>query len=179
MNKNKSGLAALLIGLALLAGAWLLLKLIPDPDASHWRVVPFLALGVLIDVLRNEWGFKGVNLTDSSKDAADYVHTAECVAFGTDMFNNDTDRRQELIQLARQDGYILTKMKEVNRHYYYAYSRSNLVNGIQVGVEVPDFVPWWQTALTAINVIFGIFAGVSVVAFAAGCVLKMKKGGKE
>ena len=46
MNKNKSGLAALLIGLALLAGAWLLLKLIPDPDASHWRVVPFLALGV-------------------------------------------------------------------------------------------------------------------------------------
>ena len=46
MNKNKSGLAALLIGLALLAGAWLLLKLIPDPDTSHWRVVPFLALGV-------------------------------------------------------------------------------------------------------------------------------------
>ena len=46
MNKNKSGLTALLIGLALLAGAWLLLKLIPDPDASHWRVVPFLALGV-------------------------------------------------------------------------------------------------------------------------------------
>ena len=95
------------------------------------------------------------------------------------MFNNDTDRRQQLIQLARQDGYILTKMKEVNRHYYYAYSRSNLVNGIQVGVEVPDFVPWWQTALTAINVIFGIFTGVSVVAFAAGCVLKMKRGGKE
>ena len=46
MNKNKSGLAALLIGLALLAGAWLLLKLIPDPDAPHWRVAPFLALGV-------------------------------------------------------------------------------------------------------------------------------------
>ena len=46
MNKNKSGLAALLIGLALLAGAWLLLKLIPEPDAPHWRVIPFLALGV-------------------------------------------------------------------------------------------------------------------------------------
>ena len=129
----------------------------------------------LIDVLRNEWGFKGVNLTDSSKDAADYVHTAECVAFGTDMFNNDTDRRQQLIQLARQDGYILTKMKEVNRHYYYAYSRSNLVNGIQVGVEVPDFVPWWQTALTAINAVFGVFLGISVIAFGTGYVLSLRK----
>ena len=136
---------------------------------------------VLIDVLRNEWGFKGVNLTDSSKDAADYVHTAECVAFGTDMFNNDTDRRQELIQLARQDGYILTKMKEVNRHYYYAYSRSNLVNGIQVGVEVPDFVPWWQTALTAINAVFGVLLGVSVIAFGTGYALSLikKKEDKE
>ena len=135
----------------------------------------------LTDVLRGEWGFKGVNLTDSSKDAADYVHTAECVAYGTDMFNNDTDRRQQLIQLARQDGYILTKMKEVNRHYYYAYSRSNLVNGIQVGVEVPDFVPWWQTALTAINAVFGVFLGISVIAFGTGYVLSLikKKEGNE
>ena len=135
----------------------------------------------LVKVLRNEWGFKGVNLTDSSKDAADYVHTAECVAFGTDMFNNDTDRRQQLIQLARQDGYILTKMKEVNRHYYYAYSRSNLVNGIQVGVEVPDFVPWWQTALTAINIVTGVLAGISVAAFVTGYVFTAikKKGGEE
>ena len=46
MNKNKSGLAALLIGLALLVGAWLLLRLCPDLDATSWRVVPFLALGV-------------------------------------------------------------------------------------------------------------------------------------
>ena len=46
MNKNKSGLAALLIGLALLAGAWLLLRLCPDLDSTGWRVVPFLARGV-------------------------------------------------------------------------------------------------------------------------------------
>lgn len=46
MNKRKGALTALLLGLALLLGAWLLLKLMPDPDAEHWRVVPFLALGV-------------------------------------------------------------------------------------------------------------------------------------
>ena len=46
MNKRKGALTALLLGLALLLGAWLLLRLIPDLDAGHWRVVPFLALGV-------------------------------------------------------------------------------------------------------------------------------------
>ena len=72
-------------------------------------------------------------------------------------------------------------MKEVNRHYYYAYSRSNLVNGIQVGVEVPDFVPWWQTALTAINAVFGVLLGVSVIAFGTGYALSLikKKEDKE
>ena len=46
MNKRKSGWPAFLIGLALLVGAWLLLRLCPDLDATGWRVVPFLALGV-------------------------------------------------------------------------------------------------------------------------------------
>ena len=46
MNKRKSGWPAFLIGLALLVGAWLLLRLCPDLDATGWRAVPFLALGV-------------------------------------------------------------------------------------------------------------------------------------
>ena len=45
-KRRKQGWILFLLGLALLLGAWLLLKLIPGLDAEHWRVVPFLALGV-------------------------------------------------------------------------------------------------------------------------------------
>lgn len=136
---------------------------------------------ILTQVLRNEWGFKGVNLTDSSRDAADYVHTEECVMAGTDMFNNDNGRTSELVRLTRQggDGTILEKMKEANKHFYYAYSRSNLVNGLSVGVEVPDFVPWWQTALISLDVILGVLMVISVAAFVTGYVIKLKKGGNK
>ena len=45
-KRRNQGWVPFLLGLALLLGAWLLLTLIPDLDAEHWRVVPFLALGV-------------------------------------------------------------------------------------------------------------------------------------
>ena len=45
-KRRNQGWVPFLLGLALLLGAWLLLKLIPDLDAEHWRVVLFLALGV-------------------------------------------------------------------------------------------------------------------------------------
>lgn len=135
---------------------------------------------LLKQVLRNEWGFKGVNLTDSSRDAADYVHTEECVVYGTDMFNNDNGRTNELVKLVRQggDGTVLLGMKEANKHFYYAYAHSNLINGLAVGVEVPDFVPWWKPALIGLDIVFGVLLVGCLGVFAVGCVLKSRKGGK-
>ncbi|MCH5351832.1 MAG: glycoside hydrolase family 3 protein [Clostridiales bacterium] len=122
---------------------------------------------VQVQILRNEWGFKGVNLTDSSKDASDYVHTEECITGGTDMFNNDTSRTQSLITIVRQkkDGTIQKAMRTANKHFYYAYSRSSLINGLAHDTVVEDFVPWWKTALKVFVAVTAALTAVSGVLF--------------
>lgn len=132
---------------------------------------------VLTGVLREEWGFKGVNLTDSSKDASDYVLTRECTVAGTDMFNNDSGRTTELANIIRRDrdGTILLAMKTANKHFYYAYANSNLVNGLEKGVEVANFVPWWQPVLTTLIVVFAVLIVASIVMFVLGTYVFGKK----
>lgn len=65
--------------------------------------------GAMVDILRNEWGFKGINLTDSCKGCHDYMLTAESIVGGTDQFLSDTLRTSELSNMVikDKDGNIL------------------------------------------------------------------------
>ena len=45
-KRRRQGWMLFLAGLLLLAGAWLLLKLLPGLDTTPWRAVPLLCLGV-------------------------------------------------------------------------------------------------------------------------------------
>ena len=45
-KRRRQGWMLFLAGLLLLAGAWLLLKLLPGLDTTPWRAIPFLCLGV-------------------------------------------------------------------------------------------------------------------------------------
>ena len=134
---------------------------------------------VLVKVLREEWGFKGVNLTDSSKDASAYVHTEECVMGGTDMFNNDTDRTTELLTLCRQDGNILNAMKKINKHYFYAYARSNNINGIDENTEIVEWVPWWQPTLYAFIAVSAVLTAAALTMFILGQYVFGRKNKEE
>ncbi len=56
-------------------------------------------------------------------------------------------------------------IKTANKHYFYAMSRSNIINGLTIDTVVSDFVPWWQTALLAIEVVIGVAAAGCAVMF--------------
>ena len=60
----------------------------------------------------------------------------------------------------------------------YKRQRSNLVNGLEKGVEVPDFIPWWQPALISVDVVTGTLCVLSLAMFAVGeYVFKRREGG--
>ena len=104
-------------------------------------------------VLRNEWGFKGVTITDSVKGSKE-VYTVACLIAGTDTFNADSGRSTEVLKylVKNKDGYVMQALRRANRNYYYAMANSNLVNGLSRETVVQDFVPWWQTALKTIDI---------------------------
>lgn len=128
-------------------------------------------------VLRGEWGFKGINMTDSSKDSASYMGTADALAAGTNQFNNDPGRVPEASNLLvkERDGFIWGKLREVAHNYLYAMSRSNLVNGLAKEVAIESYTPWWQPALIGLNALIGVLALGSFAMF----VLTLIKGKKE
>lgn len=120
----------------------------------------------LTGVLRKEWGFEGVTITDSVKGETS-VYTIPCLAAGTDTFNADAGRSTEVLKylVANKDGYVLSALREANKRFYYAMANSNLMNGISSETVVSDFIPWWHYALYAVSIILGILTAAAGVLF--------------
>ena len=67
-------------------------------------------------------------------------------------------------------------MKEANKHFYYAHSRSVLINGLSEEVVIEETVYWWQPALIAVCVVFGAMCIASLSVYV--CKVYVKKEGK-
>jgi len=130
----------------------------------------------LTQVLRNEWGYKGVTITDSVKGATDVPTLASLVA-GTDTFNADAGRASEVKKylVANKDGYILQKLREANKHFYYAMTHSNLMNGLTEDTVITGFTPWWQTALPIVIGVIGVTTLATSVMFVLNAYVKRRK----
>lgn len=128
-------------------------------------------------VLRKEWGFKGINMTDSSKDASSYMSTADCLYAGTNQFNNDKDRVGEASSLLTKgkDGFIWQKLRETAHYYLYAMSRSNHINGLARDTVIKSFVPWWKPATVIMDVSLGVI-GTGLIGLFLFLSLRKKKG---
>ena len=126
----------------------------------------------LTDVIRGEWGWKGVNITDSAI-SQQYFGTIESLMAGTDTFNADAGRASQVQTyiVSHRDGDVFNRVMEINKYFYYSFVRSNNINGLAADTTVDDFVPWWQPALISINCVIGVAA----LAFAAMYVVSMVK----
>ena len=56
-------------------------------------------------------------------------------------------------------------MKTANEHFYYAHSRSVLINGLSAETVIDETVYWWQPALTGVCIGLGVLTAASLVVF--------------
>lgn len=137
----------------------------------------------LTQVLRNEWGFKGVTITDSVKGNPN-IPTIESLVAGTDTFNADTNRASEVHKYlaSQKDGYVLQELRRANKHFYYSLVKTSLLNGLSEETEVENFVPWWQTLLQVINYTLGALTLISLFLFfrsGSGWKANRERGGQD
>ena len=133
------------------------------------------------DILRGEWGFVGIVITDAA-GVNSYMHSVGAIMNGTDMFCYTSDAAADMRTADinagirdNDDGNIVEHLKEINHRIYYTYAHTNLMNGLSSMYDVVSVTPWWQPVIIAINCVFGAAIVVTGVMFAVTAYGKKNK----
>lgn len=111
---------------------------------------------LLTQVLENEWGFVGVQETDTIAGAMGSYrsHFAEAIVAGTDIFCLDFTGNSSSTLLAaiteNDDGDLLGMVRKAAHDNLYAAVNSNIMNGSSADSVIEAITPWWQPTMYAI-----------------------------
>ena len=116
----------------------------------------FADAAALQDILRDEWGFKGLVTSDAyTGPNNDYLLG---LSAGTDTWCLNSSVSNAIVRDITSDGHLLQSLQNSNKYVAYAFSRSTLVNNLTADTVVTEWTPWWQTALKAVNITLAVLA---------------------
>lgn len=143
-------------------------------------VAPSANKGVMVDIIRNEWGFRGYNVTDFT-GVTMKAAPKESLLFGTTAFCgmgspnlNDSYSHGWSADTFKGDRDMLLAIKQ-NAHYtLYALANSLAMNGINSTSRIVQLMTWWRAAYISLITIFAVVTLTSL-AFYAVCQIKRAK----
>lgn len=115
-------------------------------------------------ILRDEFGFDGVVLTDmAGSNGAYYMTYLDGFMNGTDLFLDGSGSEQALDSYAKNATFANKVRDAVHRYLYVVSHYSAAMNGMTSSSKVVKAIPWWQALLIAFVVIFFVLSAISIV----------------
>lgn len=132
--------------------------------------------GLMTEVVRNEWNFPGIIITDQASfpEAFPALAIRGGLEGGTDLYlNSGADNWQ--IEGYADNATVMTQLRNASKHILYAISHSFAMNGIASDTQVEAVLPTWQIWMICADVAVGLLALIGIVLI----VLKTKWVTKE
>jgi beta-glucosidase len=140
-------------------------------------------VGLLQNVLRGEWAFKGHITTDGFSKSSYYkTHYLEMLTAGLNFYCLDPGENAAAVKAAIDDGdgQILQTLRARCKDNIYIMTRSVSVNGLSSNSTVITVVPAWQTALIVANFVFALGTVIfTVLCAVAVCSDRKRKSALE
>lgn len=142
-------------------------------------VPPSANKGCMVDIMRNEWGFRGYNVTDftglslkaSPKESILYGTTAFCGFGGSmDYWNAET---------LSKDADMCAAIKQDIKYVLYSLANSAAVNGTNNTTHRVQLMSTWRKLYKSLEGVFGALTGLLVCGWIALEVLEIVKKKEE
>lgn len=130
---------------------------------------------LLTNVLRGEWGMKGMVQTDFSNNN-NYMDVIQGVLAGGDIWCcNDASKWTPVLEENANDPAVLTAMRKAGKHILYTVANSNAMNGMGYSTTVIEVREWWRDAILYAQ----IASGAMAVGFLVLSILSSRKAKKK
>lgn len=121
---------------------------------------------LLTQVLRNEWGFEGIAITDYSSNS-NFTLQTKGLEGGVDLWDGFANSNITDLQ---KDPYIAQLLRQAMHRILYVQVNSSAMNGISQGDRIVSIMTWWQIMLIIIDA-----AAVLAIGSAAMLLLSRKR----
>lgn len=123
--------------------------------------------GLLTDICRNEWGFRGYAVSDIRDDfdlfscvanagLAGYDVRIGYADSGFDNYQSAADGVKPSAELYKNDANIQSQLKMAAKNVLYAFSQSNLMNAVNKSSHLVWNMTWWRGAYFAVIGVTGV-----------------------
>lgn len=123
---------------------------------------------LLTEILRNEWGFEGMVITDYNYQTP-YMNVNQMIRAGGDL-NLTQKGWPDTVKTPTQ----VTALRNATHNILYTVANSTAMNGYGPGVEYRYVMPLWEVWFIVIDVVFILCMGVWTYFFVRS-ILRMKK----